>query len=148
MDTILVAVDLTDNAAPVLEAAVAQARHLDAKLDVMHVVHHLDGVYGAYVGGGSMRDLQNEVGEQARKALTELVDDRLADAGVEVEATLLEGVPWSEIVGRAVGQRARLLVIGAHVFQKPEHRVLGSTAERVLRQAPCPVLVIPPSLPA
>ena len=59
---------------------------------------------------------------------------------------LIDGTPWSEVVGRALHVGASYVVVGAHVHEKPEHRILGSTVQRILRHAPCPVLVVRPEL--
>ena len=104
-------------------------------------------MYGIYLGGGPIESLQAEIDTEARSALHALYDKHIHNADVPGEEVLLKGVPWSEIVGYAVRTRAARIVLGAHVARKPEHKILGSTAERVLRNAPCPVLVVPPTPP-
>lgn len=139
---ILVAVDMTENGTRVLDRGLEMARAFDAELLLVHVVHRLDSLYGLYVGGGSVAEIQHELEESARDKLAALRPR--ADDAPDCREMVLTGQPWSEIVGCARHHGARCIVIGAHVDRKPEHRMLGSTAQRVVRHAPCPVLVVPP----
>src|SRR5690606_18493086 len=68
-----------------------------------------------------------------------------------VTADLLEGRPWEQIIEYATRMQAAMIVVGPHGAGGPlsvtrgaltEH-VLGTTADRVVRHAPCPVLVGP-----
>jgi nucleotide-binding universal stress UspA family protein len=61
----------------------------------------------------------------------------------KVEAQLLRGVAASEIVEQAKRWPADLIVMGTHGRTGLEHALVGSVAERVVRRAPCPVLVVP-----
>jgi nucleotide-binding universal stress UspA family protein len=61
----------------------------------------------------------------------------------EVATRLLTGVPWDEIVSAARSDSAvDLIVIGTHGRTGLAHVLLGSVAEKVVRHAPCPVLVV------
>lgn len=143
---ILVAVDLTEASRGVIREGLRAALAFGADMQLMHVVHELESMYGIYLGGGSVRALQDDIDGQADDRLEALRMAHLDGAGVVCEAVVKKGVPWSEIVGAALHHDSGLIVIGAHFSKKPEHRILGSTVERVLRQAPCPVLVVPPDL--
>ena len=73
--------------------------------------------------------------------------------GVACETRLVEGHPWETIVAEATGVKSPLVVVSTHIGAI-EHasrgtvteRLLGSTADRVVRHAPCPVLVAPADL--
>jgi len=64
-------------------------------------------------------------------------------AGVTVETIVLQGFAHEAIVELAKVREADLIVIGTHGHGFMEHILMGSTAERVLHRAPCPVLVVP-----
>ena len=59
-----------------------------------------------------------------------------------VEAVSLPGSAWSEIVRRADEEGHDLVVLGRHGHSELHDRILGSVAERVVRHAPCPVLMV------
>jgi nucleotide-binding universal stress UspA family protein len=143
--TILIAVDLMPQSEPIVEAGLRAARAFAADMLLVHAVPQLDSMYGVYLGAGSIHSLQAELEERARTELRRLFDQLIAPSGVTGRYQVLHGPPWSEILRCAVQSGAGLIVTGAHVADKPEHRVLGSTADRVLRNAPCPVLVVPPA---
>src|SRR6185436_17923422 len=69
-----------------------------------------------------------------------LVSRRASD--VKVEIVMREGNVVREILAQASDSRADLLVIGSHGRGGVQRLVLGSVAEKVLRQATCPVLTI------
>lgn len=87
----------------------------------------------------------NELSRQAQDAL-ETVCMRIAARGVRgvvVETQIARGLPSKEIVATAEAQRTDCLVVGTAGKSGLEHVLLGSTAERVIRTAPCPVLAVP-----
>jgi nucleotide-binding universal stress UspA family protein len=53
------------------------------------------------------------------------------------------GVPHSAITEYAAAVHADLIVVGTHGYGPIKHLLLGSVAERVVRQAPCPVMTVP-----
>ncbi len=85
----------------------------------------------------NMYQLLKDEGEDAVKA----VKDQ-APAGVEVETNVLEGNPAVEITKFAAENGADLIVMGTLGKSGIDRILLGSTAEKVIRIAHCPVLVI------
>jgi nucleotide-binding universal stress UspA family protein len=63
-------------------------------------------------------------------------------AGTEVETFVLPGLPASEIVDFAEDNGVDLIVMGSLGKSGIEALLLGSVASRVIRHAPCPVLVV------
>ena len=53
----------------------------------------------------------------------------------------MRGTPFREIVDLAASQQVDLIVMGTHGRTGLQHILLGSVAERVVRLAPCPVMV-------
>ena len=66
----------------------------------------------------------------------------LADAVPQARYVLREGRAFLEIIACARDEQADLIVMGTHGRGAIAHLLMGSTAERVVRQAPCPVLVV------
>ena len=90
-------------------------------------------------------DLQSEVDDSARKQLDTLltVDDRTrlnAKAVVRVSAATADA-----IVEYARKAHVDVIVVGTHGRGPVAHLFLGSVAEKVVRTAPCPVLVVRPN---
>jgi universal stress protein A len=65
------------------------------------------------------------------------------ELGGKVEASVQTGIAWEEISELATSKRTDLIVIATHGWTGLRHIVVGSTAERVVRHAPCAVLVVP-----
>lgn len=65
-----------------------------------------------------------------------------ARAGSPVKSAVRVGAPAEEILRFARDEAMDLLVVGTHGRTGLKHLVLGSVAERIVRQAPCPVLVV------
>jgi nucleotide-binding universal stress UspA family protein len=139
---VLCATDFSDNAAAALDAAVAVARAAQAKVLVLHVAppaarSRPGGPWlPAPAGAGKARaDLVEELAQCERRAVA---------AGVETEPVLREGDPVGEIVEEARRAGADLIVMGRHSRGAPDHWFVGSVAEGVARNAPCPVMVVKP----
>jgi nucleotide-binding universal stress UspA family protein len=100
---------------------------------------------GAY-GYGTV-ELPANYGDEVRKAVSTRLDDQREKLGqdVEVKTRLLEGVPFQELIRFAAENDVDLIVMSTHGHTGLKHVLLGSTAERVVRKAPCPVLTIKPS---
>ncbi len=66
----------------------------------------------------------------------------LAQGIAKVDALLVEGNPFAEIVRTAREKHFDLIVMGTHGRTGLEHALMGSVAEKVVRKAPCPVLSV------
>jgi nucleotide-binding universal stress UspA family protein len=67
---------------------------------------------------------------------------RAKDLGVELETTIVVGHPVEQIVHRAEIDQVDLIVLGRRGRSRFEKMLVGSTAEKVLRYAHCPVMVV------
>jgi nucleotide-binding universal stress UspA family protein len=67
-------------------------------------------------------------------------------SGLTIEAMIREGIAAAEILEQAATMKADLLVIGTHGRSGFERFMLGSVAEKVLRKASCPVMIVPIAL--
>jgi nucleotide-binding universal stress UspA family protein len=80
--------------------------------------------------------------EQQAKENLETLLRQLQNKGTKVEAYLQTGYPFEQIIEVASRLKVDLIVIGSHSHTGLMHLLLGSTAERVVQHAPCPVLVV------
>jgi nucleotide-binding universal stress UspA family protein len=144
-EAILAAVDFSRAA----DAAFAQARFLarerGASLYVLHVVDAPGIEEMADLAGIPAEKLRERLGRERRRRLEQFL--READDGgepVELHPVIAWGRPFEEIVRRARSLAVSLIVIGSSGHSADLERALfGSTAEKVLRAAPCPVLCVP-----
>jgi nucleotide-binding universal stress UspA family protein len=142
---ILIAVANDEIADRVIHTAVSLAGALHAQLALVHVVDLAvagAAAAGPFEAGAGMIATQEIVQEQERSGQAFL--DRIAAQfpGGAVETLLREGAPASDIITAAREWQADLIVVGTHGRGGVGRLVLGSVAESVLRDAPCPVLVI------
>lgn len=141
---ILIAVDGSDDAEQVLEAAT----NLDPKADeAFHVVTvippMMDGVSG--MGGASfaaawpLKDMEANL----TRELSANVRERVARFGISPErVAVLYGRPAAEIQAQAEKLQADLIVVGSHGRRGLSRVMLGSTANAVLHGATCDVLTV------
>ena len=113
------------------------AEQFSAKLTLFHVVDAAPVDFQ-----GMMATFSNSNGSGVNKKLNKLASGARA-AGVEnVSATFRRGLPSHEIVEAAKDFNVDLIVIATHGHTGWKHFCIGSTAERVVRAAHCPVLVV------
>jgi nucleotide-binding universal stress UspA family protein len=136
-------IDFSDPARAAMRAAVELAGTFGAELTLFHS-YNLPGYTlpeGSVVA--SPRMLQ-ELSDQAETPLQEWkkLAEGMGATGVRVAKAV--GEPALEIVAFAREGHFDLLVVGTHGRTGLRHALLGSTAERVVRRATCPVLTVHP----
>lgn len=134
--SILVATDLSEASGEVLHAAAAVAGRTGAALHVLHVYDFPSNPYLDLPDGAPT--FQDRVHSSERA-----LDQHLAAAGVSPESRqVVIDVPHRAILARALAVSADLVVLGPHRKGGLEQRFLGSTADRVVRTAEVPCLVV------
>ena len=136
MQTILVTTDFSDYSRAGVRYAAALAGKLTADVALLHVVEPRSWMdqYGA------RKD--SEVVALARAHLAKLAKNEVGSAAT-VKSSVRTGKPFHEITTAAREGAADLIVLATHGYTGVERVLLGSTAERVVRHAPCPVLTVP-----
>ena len=86
-------------------------------------------------------DWIQQIAVVARERLDAVVA-RARESGVAVESALREGTGWRQIEEFAREGAVDLIVVGSHGRRGLPHALLGSVAEKVVRTAQCPVLVV------
>jgi universal stress protein A len=138
---ILVPIDFSDPSKKAFQYALRLAEQFDSEIILVHVVElrpPITAIHRRYDARGSSKD-QLSI---PKKKVTALVA-RARDAGVStVSSTIRSGVATHEIAEAAKDLDVDLIVIATHGYTGWKHFAIGSTAERVARAAPCPVLVV------
>lgn len=138
---LLVATDLSELSMVALETAGELARRLGASVTIFYVVEdHLPPILVG-VTETDRKEVLEQHRRRAERVLETYVTEPLADHAVEVRAAI--GHPAREIVRLAEEEGFDLIVMASHGYGPLSQILLGSTAERVLHHAPCPVLVVP-----
>ncbi len=137
--SILVPVDFSLPSKKALEYAVPFARQFGAKITLLFVLE--PPVYTGDIGYIPL-EVDNEA---SLKAATAKLNELAAQA---VEPELLDqslvrtGRPFQEITDIARSLNTDLIIIATHGYTGLKHALIGSTTERVVRHAPCPVLSV------
>ncbi len=134
------AIDFSEPSRMAAEAAVDLARRFEAELTLVHVVGTAaPAATDVLVSSTGMAEVMAQEEAGSLEAWRAEAEQR---AGRPVRSALVAGDPANEIARFARDQRCDLLVIGTHGRAGIRRVMLGSVAERVVRRAECPVLVI------
>jgi nucleotide-binding universal stress UspA family protein len=132
---ILVTTDFSEGTADALTYAFSVAQENESKVTLLHVVHDISadvsGKYRESLISGVRSQLEAQVPAEARN---------WCDIVTRVE----RGVPYRMILKTIEEERPDLLIMNIHGKGMLDRALLGSTAERVVRVASCPVMMIPP----
>lgn len=135
---ILVPTDFSSHSEKALRYGTELAGKFGSELHLMHVVEPLPIFFaeGAYVPPDSTAEMKSA----AKKKLEEF--DSVPQSRFQVVRSVVEGHPFVEIVKYAKEANIDLVIVGTHGRGAIAHMLLGSEAEKVVRKAPCPVLVV------
>lgn len=134
---ILLAVD----SSPCSEAAVTEVMIRPWPADSKFCVLHVLDLFMLLQGVTTARSL-TEAELQASERLVKSVADRLASCGFDVVTSVTTGYPPTGIVEYAEKWAADFVIVGSHGLSRMERFFLGSTAQTVVRHAPCSVEIV------
>lgn len=137
---ILVPVDFSPNCQESILYARHFAEQFGAEICLLHVVEPVVVTSDFGYLPVLPNDLEEQRLEGAGKELRALA--KSLGAGVPVESMVRLGRAWKEITDAARTIPADLLIVSTHGYTGIQHALLGSVAEKIVRHAPCPVLVV------
>ena len=135
LKTILHPTDFSEPASHARKMAIELARDYGARLILLHVVE--PPVY--YGELGASVNASDEVRQSEREKLAELVEPKSI---VHIEPITVDGMAAQEILRVARERHADLIVVGSHGRSGLGRVLMGSVAEEISRNAPCPVLIV------
>lgn len=142
MKHLLVPIDFSDVTARVLEQARALAQAFGARVTLLHVAPPDPAFVGYAAGPDSVRDqVAHDLREEHR--VLGVWHQQLSAVGIEGAALLVQGFPVEKILQEVERLGADLIVMGSHGRSALRHLLVGSVTDGVLREAKCPVLVVP-----
>lgn len=145
--SIIVPVDFSRYSRAALHYAKELATAFEAELDVVHVIE--EKLHPAFYNTGvfSIYDLEPDIEERVLGKLQEFYRE-VDGLNVPANFTILNGNPAKEIIHRLEEDNADMLVIATHGLTGIQRALIGSVAERLVREAPCPVLTVKSTEPA
>jgi nucleotide-binding universal stress UspA family protein len=135
---ILLPTDFSEASRPALHYAAAFAQPCNSEVTLIHVIE--PPPYPEF--GYAHVPLKEARLKQAVTSKLNVSCRELSQGGIRASQVIRTGSAFREISEQAREQSADLIVIGTHGRGAIAHALLGSTAERVVRHAPCPVLVV------
>ncbi len=138
---ILTAVDFSENSEYAFDYALTLAKQFNAELTIIHVINEPVDLRGFYVPHISFEQLEKEIEDGAVKMMEAFCSTRLGTFS-NFKTAIVTGIPYEEITAAADKADASLIVLGTHGRTGLDRILFGSTAERVVRSASCPVLTV------
>jgi len=139
--TILFPTDFSNGARAAMDHAISLAKDYQAKLILLYVIQDISiaewYIPSSISAGELIEDMQKSAWQEMDKWIAE-VTKQVKD----VEKMVVRGVPFVEIIQTAKERNADLIIIGTHGRTGIDHMLFGSTAEKVVRKAACPVLTV------
>lgn len=141
LSKIVVPTDFSELSDLAVDQAVELARKDGAQIVLTHVLEETDYPMGHVLKGHGILDVREQTRTAAQSRLEELRAEKIAPP-ITASVVVREGVASATIADLAEEEGADLVVIATNSRRRFARFVLGSTAERVVRVAPCSVLVV------
>jgi len=138
---ILVPIDFSDFSKAALKYAVTFAKQYKAKLILVYVMEPIIYPPDFSMGQITLPTVNFEMDRRAKEELEKLAENEITEL-VDVTTIIKTGKPFVEIIETAKEEDADLIIISTHGHSGVEHILFGSTADKVVQKAPCPVLTI------
>jgi nucleotide-binding universal stress UspA family protein len=138
---LLVPIDFSEHSKNALKYAISFARQFKASIDLIYVVE--PAVYPADFSFGQVGfpNVEEELRTHGTEELERLIKMEMSGK-VLSRKVVRTGKPFYEIIQYAYEEGIDLIIIATHGHSGVEQILFGSTAEKVVRKAPCPVLVV------
>jgi nucleotide-binding universal stress UspA family protein len=139
--TILFATDFSESSDHAFRYALSMAKKYNARLVVIHVINEPVDLRGFYVPHISFDKLEEEIEEGAQKMMEKFCRTHIRDYD-NYESFIMPGIPYEEIIKKGLENAADLIIMATHGRTGLDHVLFGSTAEKVVRKSPIPVMTI------
>lgn len=139
--TILFPTDFSNGARAAMDHAISLARDYNAKLVLLYVIQDISIAEWYIPSSISVTDLVEDMQKSAMREMDKWYAEVSAIVK-DADKMVVRGVPFVEIIKTAKDRNADMIVIGTHGRTGIDHMLFGSTAEKVVRKAPCPVLTV------
>ena len=155
MQRILVPVDFSDVSRAATHYAIGLSEQFNPTIDILHI-WDLPAFLSPYPIQGGAGSTPASIADYARQRVDEAMTSFMADLDGDINRAMdaqhtlhlikhvKTGEPAAVILDMAQEMKHDLIVMGTHGRSGLAHLFIGSVTERVMREAPCPVLAVPP----
>jgi len=140
-EKILVPIDFSDYSLQALKYASEFAKLYKSKILLVYVVEPVIYPPDLSIGQIALPTLSYQIDEKAKEELGRVARENIP-ADIEVIPIVKLGKPYLEIIDLAKSEDVDLIIISTHGHTGVEQILFGSTADKVVRKAPCPVLTL------
>jgi nucleotide-binding universal stress UspA family protein len=140
MKSILVPIDFSAESRKALAYAVRFADQFGARIILQHVVEPV--ALPDFAKSFPLLMENDKVMALAKGKLEHVAKEEAIPPKLLDKVLVSHGSPFQEIANSARTLKADMIIISTHGYTGLKHALLGSTTERVVRHAPCPVLVV------
>lgn len=141
INRILVPIDFSDYSKNALRYAVQFAKQFNSSMYLIYVIEPIIYPADFSMGQVAIPSMDADIQSRAEEELKNLAKNFI-DPSIKVETIIKTGKPFVEINETAKEKDIDLIIIATHGHTGVEHLLFGSTAEKVVRKAPCPVLTL------
>lgn len=141
INKVLVPIDFSDYSKSALKYAINFAKQFKAEVLLIYVVEPIIYPPDFSMGQIAIPSVNTEWDDRAREELNKLAKNEIP-ADIKSKTIIKTGKPFVEIIDTASEEDVDLIIIATHGHSGVEHILFGSTAEKVVRKAPCPVLTL------
>jgi len=141
VNKILTPIDFSDYSKNSLKYSVYLAKKFNAQITLVYVVEPVIYPPDFSMGQVVFPTTDNDMYTRANEELAKLAQTEVP-AEIKVNTIIKTGKPFIEIIETAKEENIDLIIIATHGHTGVEHILFGSTAEKVVRKAPCPVLTL------
>jgi nucleotide-binding universal stress UspA family protein len=138
---ILVPIDFSDYSKNSLKYAVNFANQFNSEITLIYVVEPVIYPPDFSMGQIAIPSVNAEWDLKAKEELEKLGKQEIPES-IKVSIKIRTGKPFLEIIDTAAEENVDLIIIATHGHSGVEHILFGSTAEKVVRKSPCPVLTL------
>ncbi|MBT8381325.1 MAG: universal stress protein [Ignavibacteriaceae bacterium] len=138
---VLIPIDFSDYSKSALRYAINFAKCFKAEMHLIYVVEPVIYPPDFSMGQIAIPSVNAEWDERAKDELSKLAKEEIPN-DVKSKTIIKTGKPFLEIIETAAEEDIDLIIISTHGHSGVEHILFGSTAEKVVRKAPCPVLTL------
>ena len=140
---ILFPVDLSESSEKIVSYIQSIARKFNSEIHLLFVARVFDYLTGIYVPAASITAIEKDIIDGAEKRLDEFVEKYFSDYPDTV-TSVAPGDASDKIIDYITSNEIDLVIMGTHGRKGLDKIIFGSVAERVVKTAPVPVMVVNP----